>query len=156
MNRLNLPIALVGLALAVALASACGAPADRQAPAPAATTLATPTPEPATTATAASGPTARPAGTPPPTLWPPGPTSTLDLLIAPVEGAPAPDLTMTDLNGNEVRLGARRGQPLLLNFWATWYRTAEESGLLGKRHMSSTMTRVSSSCPWISPKRETA
>ena len=47
-------------------------------------------------------------------------TPTADLPIAPVEGARAPDFTLTDLNGDEVSLSNLRGQPLLLNFWATW------------------------------------
>jgi len=36
------------------------------------------------------------------------------------KGASAPDFTLTDLNGDEVSLGDLRGQPVLLNFWATW------------------------------------
>ena len=39
---------------------------------------------------------------------------------APVTGARAPDFTLTDLNGSEVSLSGLRGQPVLLNFWATW------------------------------------
>ena len=47
-------------------------------------------------------------------------TPTADLPIAPVMGARAPDFTLTDLNGDEMSLSNLRGQPLLLNFWATW------------------------------------
>jgi cytochrome oxidase Cu insertion factor (SCO1/SenC/PrrC family) len=43
-----------------------------------------------------------------------------DLPAAPAKGAQAPDFTLTDLNGDEVSLGDLRGQPVLLNFWATW------------------------------------
>ncbi len=32
----------------------------------------------------------------------------------------APDFTVLDANGNEVRLSDYRGQPVVLNFWATW------------------------------------
>ncbi len=32
----------------------------------------------------------------------------------------APDFTLKDLRGQEVRLSSFRGQPVLLNFWATW------------------------------------
>jgi peroxiredoxin len=35
-------------------------------------------------------------------------------------GQPAPDFTLYDLNGNEVRLSDFRGKPVVLNFWATW------------------------------------
>ncbi len=33
---------------------------------------------------------------------------------------PALDFTLTDLKGNEVSLSGLRGQPVLINFWATW------------------------------------
>lgn len=39
---------------------------------------------------------------------------------APVEGAPAPDFTLSDLGGNSVRLSSLRGEVVLINFWATW------------------------------------
>lgn len=35
-------------------------------------------------------------------------------------GKLAPDFTLTGLNGKEVSLSDFRGQPVLLNFWATW------------------------------------
>ena len=47
-------------------------------------------------------------------------TPTVDLPVAPVTGARAPDLTLADLNGDEVSLSYFRGKPVLLNFWATW------------------------------------
>jgi peroxiredoxin len=39
---------------------------------------------------------------------------------APVIGYPAPDFTLTTLDGEEFRLSAQRGTPVVLNFWATW------------------------------------
>lgn len=39
---------------------------------------------------------------------------------APVVGAPAPDFTLEDLDGNPVRLADQQGQVVLVNFWATW------------------------------------
>ena len=32
----------------------------------------------------------------------------------------APDFTLTDLHGNQVSLGDFSGQPVVINFWATW------------------------------------
>ncbi|MCC7359177.1 MAG: TlpA family protein disulfide reductase [Anaerolineales bacterium] len=53
----------------------------------------------------AGGPAAGPTATPAP---------------APVVGAPAPNFTLTDLDGRAVTLSDLRGQVVLLNFWATW------------------------------------
>ncbi|MCW5873386.1 MAG: TlpA family protein disulfide reductase [Anaerolineales bacterium] len=38
----------------------------------------------------------------------------------PVVGSPAPDFVLENLQGQPVRLSELRGQPVLLNFWATW------------------------------------
>lgn len=35
-------------------------------------------------------------------------------------GQPAPNFTLTDLNGNSHTLSALAGQPVIINFWATW------------------------------------
>ena len=35
-------------------------------------------------------------------------------------GYTAPELTLTDLEGNEIRLSELRGKPVLVNFWAVW------------------------------------
>nr|MBC7245562.1 redoxin domain-containing protein [Chloroflexota bacterium] len=40
--------------------------------------------------------------------------------VAPREGARAPDFTLRELGGAEVRLSDLRGKLVLLNFWATW------------------------------------
>ena len=40
--------------------------------------------------------------------------------IAPLENHPAPDFTLTDLNGKSVHLADLRGQVVLVNVWATW------------------------------------
>ena len=37
-----------------------------------------------------------------------------------VEGAVAPDFTVRDLAGQEVKLAALKGKVVLVNFWATW------------------------------------
>ncbi|MEM7343840.1 MAG: redoxin domain-containing protein [Chloroflexota bacterium] len=39
---------------------------------------------------------------------------------APRVGAVAPDFTLTNLNGEQVSLSQFRGQPVVVNFWATW------------------------------------
>src|SRR5690625_1689980 len=36
------------------------------------------------------------------------------------EGQTAPDFLLTKLDGEEVRLSDYRGQPVIINFWATW------------------------------------
>lgn len=38
----------------------------------------------------------------------------------PRKASPAPDFTLTDLQGNRVRLSDFRGKTVLLHFWATW------------------------------------
>jgi thiol-disulfide isomerase/thioredoxin len=37
-----------------------------------------------------------------------------------VEGAAAPDFTVKDLEGKDVKLSALKGSVVLVNFWATW------------------------------------
>ncbi len=39
---------------------------------------------------------------------------------APTVGSQAPDFALKDLNGKEVKLSSLRGQPVMINFWATW------------------------------------
>ena len=39
---------------------------------------------------------------------------------SPLTDKPAPDFTLRDLKGNQVSLSDFRGQPVVLNFWATW------------------------------------
>ncbi len=36
------------------------------------------------------------------------------------ERTPAPDFTMTDLDGNTLSLDSLKGKPIVINFWATW------------------------------------
>lgn len=35
-------------------------------------------------------------------------------------GYPAPDFTLTDFDGNTVKLSELKGKPVVLNFWASW------------------------------------
>jgi peroxiredoxin len=35
-------------------------------------------------------------------------------------GKPAPDFTLPDLDGQTVSLGGFQGEPVMVNFWATW------------------------------------
>ena len=39
---------------------------------------------------------------------------------SPQVGFPAPDFSLSNLDGQSSRLAEWRGQPLVLNFWATW------------------------------------
>lgn len=41
-------------------------------------------------------------------------------LPAPIAGQPAPDFKLKTLDGGEVSLSQFRGQPVLINFWASW------------------------------------
>lgn len=78
-------------------------------------------PEPAVTPVSTSVPTSTPTPVASPTE-PPRPADTLTpaLSPAPIPGHPAPDFTLPDLEGNEVRLSDHRGHVVLVNFWTTW------------------------------------
>ncbi|HEU4564304.1 MAG TPA: TlpA disulfide reductase family protein [Gemmatimonadaceae bacterium] len=39
---------------------------------------------------------------------------------APMENAPAPDVSLTALDGSRIAIAELRGQVVLVNFWATW------------------------------------
>jgi peroxiredoxin len=39
---------------------------------------------------------------------------------APRLDAEAPDFTLKDMSGKEIKLSALRGKPVMINFWATW------------------------------------
>lgn len=43
-----------------------------------------------------------------------------DVPVEPVVDARAPDFTLNTVSGERVRLSEFRGQPVLINFWATW------------------------------------
>jgi peroxiredoxin len=41
-------------------------------------------------------------------------------------GKPAPDFTLTDLSGKEVKLSRFKGKPVFIEFWATWCKYCVE------------------------------
>ena len=54
-------------------------------------------------------------------------TETTDKTDDDVKDYTAPDFTVTDENGKEVKLSDFKGKPAVLNFWATWcYYCKEE------------------------------
>ena len=72
-----------------------------------------------------------PADDPPVMAWPPEADTSAagraaqdapspDAPVQDVSPTPAPDLTLTTLGGEEIRLADRQGQVTLVNFWATW------------------------------------
>ncbi|MBN1564932.1 MAG: TlpA family protein disulfide reductase, partial [Anaerolineae bacterium] len=71
--------------------------------------------------------TPSPYPTPAPvTFIPPTPLPTLSPMPDPLLDQPAPDVTLTDLNGAPIRLRDYAGEIVFLNFWATWCAPCKE------------------------------
>jgi cytochrome c biogenesis protein CcmG, thiol:disulfide interchange protein DsbE len=48
------------------------------------------------------------------------PAAAASQAAAPLEGAPAPDFSLSTVTGESMGIGDFRGRPVLINFWATW------------------------------------
>jgi cytochrome c biogenesis protein CcmG, thiol:disulfide interchange protein DsbE len=56
-------------------------------------------------------------------------------VFGPRIGQPAPDFELTNLNDETIQLSSLRGQPVVLNFWASWCGPcAEEMPIFQKYH----------------------
>jgi peroxiredoxin len=56
----------------------------------------------------------------PSTLPEPTPIPTPSIEPAPAVDFPAPDFLLTNTQGDQIQLSDLKGQPVLINFWATW------------------------------------
>jgi peroxiredoxin len=53
-------------------------------------------------------------------ILPEGDGNSPNLEVAPIVGAIPPDFSLFNLRGEELSLSSFRGQPIVINFWATW------------------------------------
>ena len=85
------------------------------------TVTSSPTRQPPPTPLPTASPTRQPTLTPPPSATPTAiPAEVSSQKVAPEKGALAPDFSLPQVGGGSAQLSAFRGQPVLLNFWATW------------------------------------
>jgi cytochrome c-type biogenesis protein CcmF len=59
-------------------------------------------------------------------MWGPGHGASARLVGRPLPGQPAPDFTLTLLDGGTISLADLEGRVAVLNFWATWCPSCEE------------------------------
>jgi cytochrome oxidase Cu insertion factor (SCO1/SenC/PrrC family) len=112
MKRVSLLFLLLAGLIAAAL-TACG-------PQPTEENTIPPTTSQTTAPTTTQVTTTQPTTTPPATTTQPTTTPPDTREVGPQAGKVAPAFSLQSLDGYSVSLASLRGQPVILNFWATW------------------------------------
>jgi thiol-disulfide isomerase/thioredoxin len=63
-----------------------------------------------------------------------GSTGTRDRLLPPTVGSAAPDFELSNLDGAYQKLNSLKGEPVIINFWATWCAPCKDEMPLLERY----------------------